>query len=115
MGMFDQLTCRYPLPNPKAVGVLCQTKDTPAQYLDNYEIREDGSLWHEAYDVEDQSDPKAEGLARLRGMLARVRKHWEPCRFTGEIVFYANDFEYSAYFVRGQLKHLEDLTTGAYQ
>ena len=30
---------------------------------------------------------------------------------TGEIVFYAGDFEFSAYFVGGELKHLETLQT----
>jgi hypothetical protein len=29
-----------------------QTKDTPAQFLDNYEIRADGSLWHLDYDID---------------------------------------------------------------
>lgn len=55
MGMFDTLRCKYPLPVTGASDLVYQTKDTPAQWLDYYEIREDGTLWHEAYDTEDQS------------------------------------------------------------
>ncbi|HYE20961.1 MAG TPA: hypothetical protein VEA69_21120 [Tepidisphaeraceae bacterium] len=116
--MFDYIRCRHPLPIPEAVGVECQTKDTPVQYLDNYEIREDGTLWHEAHDIEDRSDPNATGLGRLMGMATPVNHRWEPEPFTGEIVFYGTtpggvEFEYSAYFVRGQLKHLEPLGVAA--
>jgi hypothetical protein len=67
MGMFDHLKCKYPLPDAGDNDLEYQTKDTPAQFLDNYEIRADGSLWHLDYDIEDRSDPNAEGLARLVG------------------------------------------------
>lgn len=39
MGMFDNIKCAM-VPAGEY-----QTKDTPVQYLDNYEIRADGSLW----------------------------------------------------------------------
>jgi len=50
VGMFDNLRCRYPLPvedwqRPLVEGKTFQTKDTPDQDLDLYEIREDGTLW----------------------------------------------------------------------
>lgn len=48
MGMFDGVRCRYPLPWPEVQEDTWQSKDTPAQYLELYEIRADGSLWHEA-------------------------------------------------------------------
>ena len=34
-----------------------------------HEIREDGSLWREEYDIEDHSDPNAEGLERFTGCM----------------------------------------------
>ena len=118
MGMFDEIRCLYPLPLEGANARVYQTKDTPAQFTDLYEIREDGTLWHEEYDLEDQSDPNAEGIARIFGMCARVNERWEPVDLTGEIRFY--DFskdtiggpgegwiEWSAYFVKGNLKCLE--------
>lgn len=64
MGMFDYLQCKYPLPNAGDNDLEYQTKDTPAQFLDRYEIRVDGSLRHLDYDIEDKSDPNAEGFAR---------------------------------------------------
>ena len=109
MGMFDYVQCHYPLPVEGAADVEYQTKDTPAQWLDRYEIRADGTLWHQDYDTEDRSDPNAEGFARLFGCATRVNERWERVALTGEIVFYSGDFEFSAYFVRGELKHLEML------
>lgn len=132
MGMFDELRCYYPLPVPGANDLLYQTKDTPAQWVDRYEIRDDGTLWHEAYDIEDHSDKTAPAGSpeSLIGCMTSVNKHWEfEADFTGEIRFYtsmrqeydraghlvdweayrANWIEFSAYFVRGRLQHLEAL------
>ena len=57
MGMFDWIRCEVPTDVGDRV---CQTKDTAAQMLDNYLIKADGTIWHEDYDLEDQSDPKTE-------------------------------------------------------
>ncbi|MFZ9812193.1 MAG: hypothetical protein ACO3DD_03800, partial [Burkholderiaceae bacterium] len=65
MGMFDYLKCKYPLPGVGDNDLQYQTKDTPAQMIDHYEIRAAGSLWHLNYDIEDRSDPNAQGIARL--------------------------------------------------
>jgi len=109
MGMFDYMRCHYTLPVSGAEALEYQTKDTPAQYLDQYEIRADGTLWHQDYDTEDRSDPNADGFARLFGCETRINDRWEPVTLTGEIVFYAGAFMFSAYFVGGMLKHLETL------
>lgn len=116
MGVFDYVTCLLPeVPQ----GLDWQTKDTPAQWCDRYEIRADGTLWHQNYDVEDRSDPRAEGLMRMVGCMTSVNHRWEKCDLTGEVRFYAHTdpkdisgtwVEYSAYFVGGQLKHLEKIT-----
>lgn len=118
MGMYDELRCHYPLPVDGANTLLFQTKDTDAQYLDLYEIRADGTLWHEEYDVEDQSDPNATGFFRFVGCATRINKRWVPDSMTGEIRFYTsrtagriNDswIEFSAYFVDGRLRELHTI------
>ena len=45
MGLFDNVTCHYPLPWPEVRGATWQSYDTPEQYCGLYEIREDGTLW----------------------------------------------------------------------
>ena len=114
MGMFDYLRCKYPLPWPEVQHLEYQTKDTFAQGLDNYEIRADGSLWHQECDYEDRSDPNAEGLEALIGACTRVNERWVRDYTTGEIRFYTSLgkgierwVEFSTYFVRGELRHLE--------
>lgn len=118
MGMFDDITCKYPLPGGRYAGQQWQTKSTPELNLDSYEIREDGSLWHQTYDIEDTSDPNATGWRRLCGMATRVNKRWEPCEMTGEICFYdlvEDDHgnrvwvEFSAYFFKGELREIHQI------
>jgi hypothetical protein len=122
MGMFDYVRFGAELPgNPPAIE--WQTKDTPAQWCDTYEIRDDGSLWHQNYDTEYRSDPSAEGLVALAGCMTSVNHRWEPCHnFTGEIRFYGYEgddtklwWEYSAYLSKGQLKHIELIRSPATQ
>ena len=63
MGLYDTVKCKYPLPVPNNIDlsefngkpieelVLFQTKNL-GRHMSNYEIREDGSLWVEKYDLE---------------------------------------------------------------
>ena len=113
MGLYDEIRCERELPAPEASGLLFQTKDTPAQFCEQYVIRADGTLWHETYDTEDHSDPKAEGLHALIGCMTRVNQRWEPCLYTGEIRFYTDGdygtdsawwLEFSSYFKDGQMQ-----------
>lgn len=114
MGMFDNLRCEYPLPVDGANELLFQTKDTPVQFLDLYKIDVDGQLWHENYEVEDQSDPNAEGFARLAGCCTRVNQRWEKENFLGVITFYSmldeedesSWVEFSAEFIDGKLRKM---------
>ena len=107
--MFDDLKCLYPLPVEVDKNTIFQTKSLVC-WLDQYEIREDGTLWHEEYDTEDRSNPEAEGLAKFIGRLARVNKRWVKETLTGEVVFYNSKVgEFSAYFVDGNLKELHQL------
>lgn len=117
MGMYDNLKCSYPLPINDFKNEVFQTKDTPAQMLDLYEIRSDGTLWHENYDTEDRSDPNADGIKRLYGCCTKVNKRWEfEDTFVGEIRFYTSTtdgvwLEFSSYFVNGKLKCLIQIPT----
>lgn len=96
MGMYDYIRCERELPVGGFESRVFQTKDTPSQYLENYVIKADGSLWHEECDYEDHSEPKAEPVPP----------------FTGEIRFY--DFysgtggwiEFAAYYIAGALQSL---------
>lgn len=128
MGMFDEIKCRYPLPIEGANALDYQTKDTPAQYCDLYEIREDGTLWHEDYDTEDQSEAakwkaanpgkelpeELKGWRSFCGCMTRVNKRWEQVAdFIGELRFYttlppkhSGWIEWSAYFEAGKLVRL---------
>ena len=119
MGMYDNILCKYPLDvrdiDIKISDLTFQSKDTEAQFLDNYEIREDGTLWHETYDIEDRSDPNAKGIMKLLGCMTRINQRWEQVNTTGEIVFYTSvndkDFlELSAYFVDGKLNQIHRIT-----
>ena len=105
MGMFDYI--RYN-------GHEYQTKDTPAQLLDYYDIHEDGTLWHNNYDCE-WVDEKG---SLFGGYLRQFNERKEFCaNFIGEIRFYRNLDkkhtiweEYSAYFVNGTMRELHKIS-----
>jgi len=125
MGMYDEIQCKMPLPVDIDVDHRdhwFQTKSMERS-LDNFQIREDGTLWREIYQIEDRSDPDGIGILSMVGCMTRVNKQWVPClAFTGEIVFYTQAssigqkdigqkytgwIEFSAYFVGGQIKQVE--------
>ena len=120
MGMYDNLKCKYPLPVEGANQLSYQTKSLDCT-LDDYEIWEDGTLWHEEYDTEDRSDPNAEGIDRFIGCATQINQRWVQMeKFIGEITFHEilgeehlNDdawrcgwIEFSAYFVDGKIREL---------
>ena len=102
MGMFDYINYK---------GKQYQTKNTPNQLMDNYEIRDDGTLWVEKYESEWVKDPNA----WLGGFINQYNHRWEQEKnFTGEIFFYeydgkGKDIEYSSYFIFGELKNIVQL------
>jgi hypothetical protein len=83
MGMFDYVKCDYPLPWPEAsgFGYEWQSQDTDDQYLSRYEIRADGTLWHERYDIRNEADEKAP----LGFWQHRENVRWEQVKQTGEV------------------------------
>lgn len=99
MGLFDKVKVRVSLP-PGTPDVIWQTKDLRCQML-TYEIREDGSLWA-------MDDLMGDGWARHEIEPRLVDN------FTGEMTFYDYGpdkvwWEFSAYFVKGQLKELHQI------
>jgi hypothetical protein len=91
MSMFDNIQCEYPLPGlPEGLIIEFQTKSFDCPFLDNYKITKQGELLVEDFDIEDRSDPNAEGLMRLVGCMAKIPKGWSPVNFTGNINFYGD-------------------------
>ena len=114
MGMFDYIRCKYPLPISETQDLQYQTKDTDAQFLDLYELREDGTLWHEEVKREWREDKDAP----LGGYFDAVSTECVQQPIAGEIRFYSDYgqknsrgwgdrwVEYSAYFENGKLIRL---------
>jgi hypothetical protein len=111
MGMFDYITYE---------GHKYQTKDTNQQALDDYEIREDGTLWRECYTMELHDDP--DGWLKIR--IERKNHYWKfEEEFDGLIRFYREDkenggwkadnwIEYKALFMDGKMIKIEKIDSG---
>jgi hypothetical protein len=81
MGMFDEVRIKYPLPWPEVQDALWQSKDTPEQSLDLFEIREDGTLWHEQYAARvEETDESPLGF-----YIHRDNPQWRRIGFNGSI------------------------------
>ncbi|HQF36479.1 MAG TPA: hypothetical protein PLL26_02450 [Candidatus Dojkabacteria bacterium] len=112
MGVFDNLRCLYPLPTERDLKKeIFQTKTTPYQSLALYEIREDGTLWCENFEI--IKNPDHTDGTKLSERYLRINNKWEFVDdFIGEIRFYTvcnsdNHFiQFSSYFVNGKLKEL---------
>lgn len=93
MGLSDKI---------KYDGHIYQTKSLRCVF-DNYEVRDDGTLWREEYDIEDRSDPSAEGLAALFGVMTQTNKRWERDDFTGSVIASKGDATVHLFFRGGAL------------
>jgi hypothetical protein len=109
MGMFDYIRCQYPLPIEGANDIIYQTKDmTEWPGLNVYEIRKDGTIWREDYDIVNKGKKYGSSVDQFCGCMARTNHRWNKINFTGEIRFYNcldpdGWMEWSVYFVKGQL------------
>lgn len=73
MAIFDTIRCKMPLPVAVPDGTVFQTKSFPNPYQDEYEIREDGSLWiFDAWPIGDH------------------KKDWQACIFSGDVFMYTD-------------------------
>jgi hypothetical protein len=85
MGVYDNVRCRYRLPDPEAQDFQFQTKSTLAPYLNDYEITENGRLLREVYDERWEDDP----ALPWGSVLHRDNPRWEPVDFRGQIEIHA--------------------------
>lgn len=112
MGMFDYLRCDYGgVPDAQY-----QTKDTDAQYLENYKIDKDGYLWHEYREYKTVLNEDKEGIEKFLGCMKTTLCEWRKVEnFRGEILFYTDIdkiwHEYSALFDKGQVISIERINT----
>ncbi len=114
MGLFDYIRIKMPLPSepPPPRTKWFQTKDVPTDqlYLERWTIESDGSLIKHGVRYEDKSDPKAEGLYRLCGMITPVPVPDDDAAipFHGDIYFghidhkTGEDWQYVARFTEGR-------------
>jgi hypothetical protein len=129
MGMFDELRCEYPLPDPEVQEELFQTKSFE-NLLDYYAITKDGRLikyeiggepvaaekvekpvYHGAADTE--SDP----LARIVNVVRTVPIGEVEIAYQGDIRFYTHKetkragkkawYEYQAHFTGGKVQWIQ--------
>lgn len=113
-GKFDHLVCRHPLPvEGRGLHLLeFQTRSFEAPKMDRFEIREDGSLWRQAYDARVELFPTAPSSF----VMHRDNERWVRHGWSGELRFYtgrqgagsAGDgwLELSATFDNGRLQHV---------
>lgn len=113
MGMFDDITVYYPLPDYDAEHISFQTKDLDC-FMDKYRITEDGLLEILSYDLVEDGTRMV--LGQEITARKRVNEKWHPVHlrngrlYTGELNFYTSSeetakwYEYSALFIDGYLQ-----------
>lgn len=118
MGMFDELTCDYPLPDPAYQHRIFQTKSLECQ-MTTYRISAEGRLLQTCYEGVYEDDP----TSFLGFRFLRTREWEEDAEHEGLVLFY--DFiaqetitatsshamvHYLATFRDGNLIHLREIS-----
>ena len=103
MGMFDDIECKYPLPQPEDPKgfkgeTYFQTKDLES-CLDKYEIREDGTLWvHKVeYEYPENLTDKDVSWGDISLDIKEKRSWWEPVNTTRTIKMYNSVYSEDEY------------------
>ena len=124
MGMYDELTCEYPLPEKykKYQDSVFQTKSL-VNCLDKYLITKDGELVHHSFNwevVPEEERPyygKPEwDKFKWAGSFKTTGKEPQKLNHTGEVRFYEWDVkediwvEFIALFANGKLIHFDSVT-----
>src|SRR5438309_10406722 len=76
MGLFDHVRCRYPLPDAECQDLHYQSKGTPSQFMENYEITPEGFLIHELYE---------HGAERWPDRASAENPKWVRVEYRGEL------------------------------
>jgi hypothetical protein len=124
MGMFDDLKCEYPLPDPEVQDKWFQTKDFNC-HMDKYTITKEGRLiWHQTRyeDVPEEERPNYgkpawDGfLGKFQGSIRAVPVADIDMQYHGVVNFYTSSgdykkqdfvwYEYEAIFTHGQVEEI---------
>ncbi len=101
MGVFDYVRCHYSVAGCGDLSQIeFQSKETPAQYLDRYEIRADGTLWYQAYDERWEADDRAP----FKMWRHRDNERWEQTSFEGELEIHGDDLSLRFWFRDGVVR-----------
>src|SRR5262249_6374657 len=84
MGLYDNVRCKYPLPDPEAQDLEYQTKSTFAPYLENYIITLDGRLLKEQSQL--RREPESDSATETRAN--HLSDRWVEVDFRGELEIY---------------------------
>jgi hypothetical protein len=91
MGMYDELTCEYPLPRPEMQGRTFQTKTFECM-LWQYTITTDGRLVCHSHRLEANpdwvDDPTNKGFSRYIGSMRSVPEPDREIDYHGDVYFY---------------------------
>jgi len=99
MGMFDNVVCKYPLPDAGANSIRFQTKDLECA-LWKYTITKEGRLLQQSHELE--------GLHKKAGSEKLVDMNYHGLlRFYGSNTKESEWFEYTAKFTAGTLVSIE--------
>lgn len=99
MGMFDDITVKYPLPDTEAQGLSFQTRSLD-NLMDHYIITEDGRLIKEHWDYENTPEEEkpfpndANPLKALFGSMRRVEGSYRriDMEYHGDVIFYGDEY-----------------------
>ncbi len=101
VGGYDYVKCLYPTPWPGSRDMEFQTKNAYTQSLDTYEVREDGTLWHEEYHARlVRSEDSPLGVAMCRDN----RKFVPESDFTGQLEIYSDRYTIIFWFRNGKAR-----------
>lgn len=75
MGLYDYVQCLYEIPVPNFATREWQSKSTEAQYMETYQIRRDGTLWHQ------------------KQKMSNCEEGWVHVPVTGEIAIYDAEYD----------------------
>ena len=121
MGMYDELTCEYPLPEKfkKYQNKVFQTKSL-VNCLDKYVITKDGELVHHSFNWDTVPEEERPYYGKPEwdkfswiGSLKTTPNEPQKINHTGEVRFYEWDeaddiwIEFVAFFAKGKLIHFE--------
>jgi len=121
MGMYDELTCEYPLPEKfkKYQDKVFQTKSL-VSCLDKYVITKDGELVHHSFNWDTLPEEERPYYGKPEwdkfswiGSLKRIPNEPQKLNHTGEVRFYEWDteddiwIEFIAFFSKGKLIYFE--------